>query len=205
MVVWDGITVMRDMATAVESGDQVALVTLSSAGMVARSVHRSTSTGAVARSGRSSGRNTRVSFSPGWWVRAQPERTSTSTKTFARPFPLLTRAIKDAQRRIGNGHVRIEAKRYESERASDALRARRRRAHREDEDGTEHQMDDESSRSLTREIADRDLVAVHEKLERLDHDVADEERAERLACGVARHPVDDAESDECRSDIARED
>ena len=78
------------------------------------------------------------------------------------------------------------------------------RAHREHEDGTEHQMDDESTCSLRRKIADRDLVAVDEELERLHHDVSDEERAERLSGRVARHPVDDAEADQRRADVTRE-
>jgi hypothetical protein len=65
-------------------------------------------------------------------------------------------------------------------------------------------MDEKSSRGLSRKIADRDLVAVHDKLQHLDHHIADEKRAERGACRVPRHPVDHAEADERCSDIARE-
>src|SRR5438132_7311941 len=103
MVACDGITEMRDMATALESGDQIALVTLSSAGIVERSVHRSMSTGAAARSGRSSGRKMSAELSVGREACAQPERAMASMKRYARPFPLLTPPIKYADRRMRNG------------------------------------------------------------------------------------------------------
>src|SRR5437867_11092746 len=98
MVVCDGITEMRDVATALESGDQIALVTLSSAGIVERSVHRSMSTGAVARNGRSSGRKISAELSLAREACAQPERAMASMTRYARPFPLLTRPIKYADR-----------------------------------------------------------------------------------------------------------
>src|SRR6267143_3182403 len=98
---------------------------------------------------------------------AQPDRMTASMQINARPFPLLTRSIKGADRPIGNRREGIEQKSYPSERPSDALRTRRRRAHCEDKDGAEHQMDDESSGSLSRKIADHDFVAVDEQLERL--------------------------------------
>lgn len=73
------------------------------------------------------------------------------------------------------------------------------------EDRTQDEVDEESSRSLSGQIADRDLVGVHDKLERLDHHIADKEGAEGFAPGAPRHPVDDPEPDERRSDIARQD
>jgi len=45
------MTAIRDMVTALESGDHLAFVTLSSGGIVARSVQRSMSTGALTRIG----------------------------------------------------------------------------------------------------------------------------------------------------------
>src|SRR2546423_15687317 len=119
MVVWDGITAMRDMATAFEFGDQTALVTLSSAGVVARSVHRSVSTGVGARRERSSGRNASGSVSLARGACVQTERATASRNRYARPFPLLTEPIKDADRRILNGACGIESNSYPSDRASD--------------------------------------------------------------------------------------
>src|SRR6267143_2158328 len=205
MVVCDGITAIRDMATALESGDQIALVTLSSAGIVARSVHRSMSTGAVGRSGRSSGRKMFAPPSLARGARAQPESATASMKRHARPFPLLTPAIKDADRRMRNGLGVSNQKVTRATERAMTLRARRRRAHREDEHRPEDQMDEQSSCSLSRKIADDDLVAVDEKLERLDDHVTDEKRPERFARGVPRHPVDHAETDERRPDVTRED
>src|SRR2546428_2214080 len=66
-------------------------------------------------------------------------------------------------------------------------------------------MDEESSGSLSRKIADDDLVAGVEQLERLYDHVTDEKRAERAAGRVPRHPVDDAKTDESRADVPRED
>ena len=90
MVVREGMTAIRDMATALESGDHAVFVTLPSAGIVARSVHRSMSTGAEARSGRSSGRKMFASPTLDRGACAQAERTMASRKRYARPFPLLT-------------------------------------------------------------------------------------------------------------------
>src|SRR6267143_311620 len=142
MVVCDGITAMRDIATALESGDQIALVTFSSAGVVARSVHRRMSTGAVARSGRSSGRKMFASPSVARGACPQPERVNASMKRYARPFPLLTRAIKDVDRRMRNGHEVSNRKVTRATERAIALRARSRRAHREDEHRPEDQMDE---------------------------------------------------------------
>src|SRR5947207_1465155 len=114
---------------------------------------------------------------------------------YARPFPLLTCVIKDAHGPMRNGH---EVSKQNVTGATDraiALRARRSGADREDEDSAEDQMDEESSRSLSRKIADDDLVAVDEQLERLHDQVPDEKRSQRFARRVARHPVDDAETD----------
>jgi len=66
-------------------------------------------------------------------------------------------------------------------------------------------MDEQSSCSLSRKRARSDLVAVDQQLESLDNDVADEERAKRLAGRVPCHPVDHAETDERGADVARED
>ena len=66
-------------------------------------------------------------------------------------------------------------------------------------------MDEESSGSLRRKIADDDLVAVDEQLERLYDHVTDEKRAKRAAGRVPRHPVDDAKTNERRADVPRED
>src|SRR5438105_6252607 len=193
------------MATALESADHATLVTLSRAGIVVRSVHRSMSTGAVARSGRSSGGVMSESVSLARGACAHPKRAMASTKKYARPFPLLTCLIRDADHLIGNSDAGIEVKRYSSDRASDALRAGRSRAHHEDKDGAEHQMDEESSRGLTRKVADHDLVAVDEKLERLHDHVTDKKSTQHLSGRVPRHPVDDAEADERRPDVTRED
>src|SRR4029078_221398 len=122
MVVCDGITLMRDIATALESADQTAFVTLSSAGMIERSVHRSMSTGAVPRGGRSSGRKMFASLSLGCGActRAQADRATASMKRHARPFPLLTRALTDAATRIRNGEeVSNQIVRGASDRATD--------------------------------------------------------------------------------------
>src|SRR5438270_9518957 len=102
---------------------------------------------------------------------AQPDMTTTSMTRYARPFPLLTRSIKDAHRRIRNG---LEVSNPKVTRATEraiALFAGRGRAHREDEDRAEDQMDEESSGSLRRKIACDDLIAVDEKLECLDDHV----------------------------------
>src|SRR5207248_769949 len=86
-----------------------------------------------------------------------------------------------------------------------ALRARRSGAHREDEDSPEDHMNEKSSRSLGRKIAHDDLVAVDEKLERLDDHVTDQKCPQGFARRVARHPVDDAETDERCPDVTRQD
>lgn len=65
-------------------------------------------------------------------------------------------------------------------------------------------MDQKSSRSLSRKVADRDLVAIDEKLECLHDDVANEKRAQRIAGRVSGHPVDDAKADESGPDVARQ-
>src|SRR5881296_575454 len=66
-------------------------------------------------------------------------------------------------------------------------------------------MDEKSSYSLRRNLTGDDLAEVHDELERLDHNVANEKSAKRLPGGVARHPVDEAESDEGGADVARDD
>src|SRR5437773_35657 len=65
-------------------------------------------------------------------------------------------------------------------------------------------MDDQSSRRLRRKIADHDLVAVDEELERLHDHVADEKRAQNFSGRVPCHPVDHAKTDERRANVARE-
>src|SRR2546423_131517 len=97
------MTLMRDIATALESAAHAMFVTLSRAGMLARSVHRSMSTRGVARGGRSSGRTMFESASLAREARAHPERAIASMKKYARSFPLLTRAIKDARPRMRKG------------------------------------------------------------------------------------------------------
>src|SRR6266550_1902996 len=138
-------------------------------------------------------------------ARAQAEKTTTSMTRHARPFPLLTCAIKDAHGPMRNGHeVSKQNVTGATERAI-ALRARRSGADREDEDSAEDQVDEESSCSLRRKIAHDDLVAIDEQLERLDDHVTDEKRSQRFARRVARHPVDDPETDERRPDVTRQD
>src|SRR5437867_4921262 len=66
-------------------------------------------------------------------------------------------------------------------------------------------MDEKSSYSLRRNLTGDDLAEVHDELERLDHDVADEKSAKRLPGRVPRHPVDHTESDEGGADVARDD
>ena len=65
-------------------------------------------------------------------------------------------------------------------------------------------MDEKSTRGLRRQLPRHDLAEIHDELERLHDDVAHEEGAERLAGRVARHPVDHAETDQRRADVARE-
>ena len=65
-------------------------------------------------------------------------------------------------------------------------------------------MDEQSSRSLSRKIANDDLVRIDEKLERLHDDVTDQKRPQDLAGRVPRHPVDDPETDEGRPNVTRE-
>ena len=64
-------------------------------------------------------------------------------------------------------------------------------------------MDEQSSRSLTRKIANDDLITIDQKLERLHDDVPDEKCAQRVAARVPRHPVDHAKTDEGRADVTR--
>ena len=66
-------------------------------------------------------------------------------------------------------------------------------------------MDQEATGGLRRKLTGHDLAEVHDELERLDYDVSDEKRPKRLAGRVACHPIDHAETDQCRAHVARKD
>src|SRR5437899_2795878 len=78
-------------------------------------------------------------------------------------------------------------------------------AEREEEDHGEHHVNDLAAGGLRGQRPGGELVSVHEELEDLDDEIADEDPAERGAGRVPREPVDHTDADERDADVARDD